>query len=506
MTPLQMWIKSADFWDVPYEIVDVDTMQQLDLNQYELVAAIDLKVLTSSSQVKLDHYVRGGGKLLASGNLHSSLASYLGSIQVIEVKRGDTHRCMRISDETTLGNWNTGEILFFTNTYQSSGKDYVIDNIAELQAQRCCESCEVTVVDVDLEQWGKWRETTEPSLITKDVGAGKIVYTPLCLGEMEWVVQPRVPTFTEFPYVVRNNGIMLLIRDIFALTTGSDRFECRPLWQDGAKCVVVLSGDVHDYAQIPGRADREYRDMIDNMNILREYGLDGKATWFITGDVARKFPEEVREAADRNYEICPHTHQDTCYSNEGWDYYTQKDDISRCIDSFKTTIPNIHDYAKGFRTHGYNSNYDTRLALENLGYDYIADLQGWELSGTYNRNQPDHVITYVSLPQYATDYRGRKLNLLEIPDTVANDHFVYRIEKMTPDQALAFYKEGFDRMYRLGGMFQTCLHPYISIKEDPERERVYRGLIEHMVSHENVVFLLMKDLCGWWKEREVLNS
>jgi hypothetical protein len=162
----------------------------------------------------------------------------------------------------------------------------------------------------------------------------------------------------------------------------------------------------------------------------------------------------------------------------------------------------VADYSKGFRTHGYNSNYDTRLALDNLGYEYLADLQGWEAVGKYNPGYPENLVTYVTLPQHALDYRGRKLKLLEIPDTVANDHFVYRVKQMNAETALDFFKAGFDRMYRLGGLFQTCLHPYVSLKEGPGREETYRELIHYMASHKNVVFLRMNELCGWWNERE----
>ncbi len=504
--PIKMWIESADFWGIAYEIVDPDTFQQLDLNRYELVLAVDQSALSAPCFSKLDAYIQNGGNLLISGNLPDAFSGYFGGIRVKQVMRHQTHRCVRMAKNNKLGSWKDGEILFFTNSYNCSGKDYVIDTFSGLRANLLGDSYEMDIVNSDLEQWGEWNESAEPSIIESRVGSGKVMYIPLCLGEMEWVVQPRIPTFTEFPYVIKNNGIAILMKDIYAYMAGSEQFAYKPLWPGGAQCVVVLSGDVHDYEGIPGRANREYRDMIDNANVLREYGLDGKATFFITGAVATKFPDEIIEVLGRGYEICPHTHQDTCYSNAGWDYQKQKADICRCVASFRNIAPEVDDYCKGFRTHGYNSNYDTRLALENLGYEYLADLQGWEAVGKYNHGFPDNLVTYVTLPQHALDYRGRKLNLLEIPDTVANDHFVYRVKQMNAETALDFFKEGFDRMYRLGGLFQTCLHPYVSLKEGPGREEAYRELIQYMASHKNVVFMRMKDLSRWWNERETVKG
>jgi peptidoglycan/xylan/chitin deacetylase (PgdA/CDA1 family) len=502
--PLHMWIRAADFWKLSYEIMSFDTFLSAEPDRIELIAWIDQPEISDPCREKVERFVKDGGKLLLSGSIPESFAAYFGDIEIIPLRRAAKHRCIRIAGDGLIGRWKDGEILFFANSYHCAGRDYLVKARAGgIHAACLGQSCEMAVTDEESETWGEWSVTENPTLLAAAVGAGKVLYTPLCLGEMEWVVQPRVPTFRSYPYVAANHGILMLMRDMLAYLLGPEPWQSRPLWPGGARCAVVLSGDVHDYTGIPGRANREHRDMIDNMNILREYGLDGKATFFISGAVVKKFPAEIREAMERGYEICPHTYQDTCYDSAGWGYREQMEDVRRCIGDFTFVAPETGDYRKGFRTHGYNGNYDTRLVLEHLGYDYLADMQAWEMGGGTSRpDAPDSLVTYTALPQQAADLRGRKLNLLEIPDTVANDHFVYRIAKMQPEEALAFYKGCFDRIYRLGGLFQTCWHPYVSLKEDPSRERVYREMIAYMASHPDVVFLRMKDLCRWWKDRE----
>ncbi|NLY17785.1 MAG: polysaccharide deacetylase family protein [Clostridiaceae bacterium] len=279
----------------------------------------------------------------------------------------------------------------------------------------------------------------------------------------------------------------------------SKNYKFREPWPDGVRCVVSITGDVHDYTGIPGREDREWNDMKYNFDLLNEYGLEGKATFFISGEVAVKHPDVIKEGLKRGYELCPHTFKETQYAIEDWDYNRQQEDICRCIKAFENAAFEYDDYKKGFRTHGYQSNRITREVLSDLGFEYIADMQAWETTGAYNPAFPEKLVNFTAYPQFTGD-NGSKV-LLEIPDTFANDHFVYRVMKMSPAEALIFWKKQFDKIYRVGGLFQACLHPYISLKEDPGRENTYRQLLEYILSHSAVSFMRMGEISKWWFER-----
>lgn len=502
----KMWAKAAEFWGLPYELADEATFAQVDETAYSLILVAGAEEIGASAANKLRSFAAEGGGVLISGPLPAALCDVFGGIRTRRIVRTGTHRCIRVVAEEGLGGWRAGDILFFTNTYQTAGTDYLVEGLERLEGHILGESEMMTLTDAESDSWGDWTEDPSPTIIARQVGSGMMLYVPLALGGMEWVTQPQIPTFKEFPYVVHNHALLLFMRSLFESAAAPGKLSVRPLWPSGAKMAVCITGDVHDYVGLGlgQREDREYKDMIDYMNVLQQFGLEGRATFYISGAVAMRHPEEIREGFRRGYEMCPHTYKDTCYSSAGFDYAAQKEDIDRCIREFRAIAPEHNDYAKGFRTHGYNSNYDTRRALERREYDYIADLQAWEAVGQHIPDYPEYperLITYAALPQQTIDYRGRAMNLMEIPDSVVNDHFVYRILRLEPEQAAEFYKKEFDKFYRLGGLFQVNFHPYISLREGPGREAAFRDILAHIASHEDIAFLRMDELCEWWKGR-----
>ena len=499
---LNMWLKAFRFWDFQYELIDFNTFDKADMNEYDMLLVTGVDEINPDSATKVDRYLRSGGKILVCGSMPKAIAGYFGGIRVNKIKRINRHRCIQICDSSNFLNWNKGEILFFTNTSGCLGTDYLIEDTTEMEAEIIAVSQEMSLVNPGTREWGEWSPSSSPSIIKKRVSAGSIMYIPIPIGAMEWVEQAVIPYFTSYPYVLENNGVLLLVRNILERLIEPENNEYKKLWPGNAKCVVCITGDVHDYPGIEGRYDREYKDMGYNFDVLKEYGLDGKATYYVCGAVAEKHPDEIREGLERGYELCPHTYQETQYFTSGWDYNTQRADIERCIKVFTKACPDSRAYTGGFRTHGYQSDLITREVLDDLGYEYIADMQGWEVTGKYNPSQPEGLVTYVAYPQNAVDKRGRKLSLLEIPDSLGNDHFAYRMKGWSPEEAFEFWKYEFDRIYRLEGMFQTCWHPYISLMEGAGREKTYRKMIEYMKSHDGVLFMTMGELCRWWKEKQ----
>jgi len=278
----------------------------------------------------------------------------------------------------------------------------------------------------------------------------------------------------------------------------------RNIWSDGACCAVAISGDVHDYEGIPGREDREFADMIYNMDLLRDLDLEGKATFYISAVIAERHPETIRQVVSRGYELSPHTYKDTSYTGEKWPYQKQLSDIALCHRTFNGVCPDTDIYKKGFRTHCYGSDSSTREALVELGVNYIADMAAWETRENLPPELENNGILYLGLPQTGYGYNNLPLQLVEIPDTVPNDHVFYRTWEYTPEKALAEWKRMFDRIYRLNGLFQTCLHPYISLKEEPAREKTYRDLLRYMQSFPGVVFMQMHDAADRFRKTDGL--
>lgn len=316
---------------------------------------------------------------------------------------------------------------------------------------------------------------------------GNVIYTPLSLSDYSYVLQPEISFLQSNPFVVQNYALLRFIKAL--LVTLCPSLKVKELWPNNAKCVVSITGDVHDYGGIEGREDREYKDMIANCNILNNMGLEGRATWYCSAYIAELHPNTFKEAFSRGYEIQPHTYLETQYALENWDYNKQSSDLERCYQAFEPVSGESDVFRKGFRTHGYQSNYITREVLNANSCTYIADLQAWESYDNLCEEAYEEGLLYFGLPQKAQGRNGLPLNLIEIPDTVPNDHVLYRLLNMTPEQALEFWKSRFDRIARLGGYFQTCLHPYISLFEAQGRKQAYIELVSYMQS-KGAVFML----------------
>ena len=497
-----MWIKAFDFWNIRYGKLCVDDLSIDDLRSFEVLVITGMEHISDTAYRLLDRYILRGGKILISGDLPNGFSKYFNGMMVKKIQRSNVHRCIRIKNKDGFQQWDDGEILFFTGTFISHGLDYITDGTVITDADIPAVSEEMTMSEGNPGLWRDWKESSSPSVIIKRHGEGKILYTPFALGAMTEMYQPHTADSIDYLYAKQNHGLYLFIRSLLMSLT--ENYKYREPWPDGTRCVVSITGDVHDYTGIAGREDREWNDMRYNFDLLKEYGLEGKASYYVCGEVARKHPDVIREGLKRGFELCPHTFQETQYAIEKWDYNRQREDIIRCINAFENAAPGYDDYKKGFRTHGYQSNQTTRDALLDLGYEYIADMQAWETTGMYNPDFPEKLINFAAYPQFISE-EGNK-GLLEIPDTYANDHFAYRVMKMSPAQAFEFWKKQFDKAYHLGGLFQACLHPYISLKEDPEREKTYRGLIEYILSHSGVSFMTMREISEWWKKRDSCNK
>jgi len=334
-------------------------------------------------------------------------------------------------------------------------------------------------------------------------GTGHLIYTPCTTTVFQDVLQPIVPYSPINYFTVKNHGAIRLLKALFTVLLPSISFT--PVFPNETKCAVSITGDVHDYSGIPEREDREWDDMIHNMNLLKELGLEGKAAYYLSAVVCEKHPDIFCQALDRGYEIQAHTYVETQYEVEKWDYKRQFDDLALCQSIMTNIYGKEGSFVHGHRTHGYQSNYITREALFDLGkMEYIADMQAWEVPDMLSPELKDAAILYLALPQRCYGANSRMLPLLEIPDTVANDHFCYRVYKYSPDEALAFWISRFDRIYRLGGYWQTCLHPYIAIQEAPGREEAYISLIKHMQSKPGVAFINPLELVHYYRNKDGL--
>jgi peptidoglycan/xylan/chitin deacetylase (PgdA/CDA1 family) len=493
---LTMWVRAMGLWGLPFEHLPAGATDRLDPNRF---GAAVLVTGDRAGAVGVEDFVAAGGHLLMSGGMSGAVARLFPGIRV-ERERGRS-RCMQIGAGDGWMRWREGEVLAFTCAPPDCDDEAVREDTLPVDAEVLARSRVGPGGGTDGPP-ATWQEDPSPTLVLRRIGVSRVLYLPIPIGKAERVTQPDVPTFTEYPCPVANHALLVLIRDLIAYLCGPEAFDWPGLWPDGARCAVCITGDVHDYTGIglPERADREHRDMVDYMDILAEQGMAGRATFFVSGQVAASHPDAIREGVRRGHELCPHTFSDCCYSSAGLGYAEQRRDIERCIGAFAAAVPGHASSRRGFRTHGYSSNQETRRALSDLGYDYIADLQSWDPNhlGPLGKSAPTR---YLGLPQSFPGETGEQPRLLEVPDSIANDHFLYRVYGRTPEQTLEYYRTRFDDVYRLGGLFLVNFHPYISLKEGPGREETFRQIIRHVKSHPDIALLRVDELAGWWRER-----
>ncbi|NLY17786.1 MAG: hypothetical protein GX045_02250 [Clostridiaceae bacterium] len=206
---LSMWKKAFDFWGIQHRSLYADDIDTDVLNKYEALLVTGEDYIPDNTYQTLDMYLANGGNILISGELPDGLRKYFNGLKVKRIKRNNVHRCMRIKNKNGFQQWDDGEILFFTGTFNCNGIDYITDGSeienAEIPAfsEEMVKSCEKPGL------WSGWRETDDPAVIIKNCGRGKILFTPFAIGAMTEMYHPVSADSMRYLYANENHGIYL---------------------------------------------------------------------------------------------------------------------------------------------------------------------------------------------------------------------------------------------------------------------------------------------------------
>lgn len=498
LSPLKyrsFWVETLSFWGLSCIFLEKG---ELPPTKATLLADNSEDTLRKSFDF-LGEFIENGGNALLIGGIPTVKDALLGGLFSTYTDRGSYCRAPEV--ETPFDGFLPSDALLFCLDSSEKKRHELSGNIP---ADATVFARTLTLHrDPSCGKLSLCGRETAPSIIGRKIGAGNLLYLPYTTFSLQSVLQPIVPFSPNNYFTVKNHGAVRLVKGLLATVNPALSF--RSIYPHGAASAISITGDVHDYVGIPGREDREWKDMIYNIDIMRDLGLEGKAAFYLSAVVGKKHPVEISKALDRGYELQPHTYIETQYEVEKWDYARQLEDLTLCQTTLTSVYGKEGTFLYGHRTHGYQSNYITREALCTLGnVEYISDLQAWEVPDMLPAELQDTAILYFGLPQKCYGINTRILPLVELPDTVANDHFCYRVYKFTPEQALAFWTSRFDRIYRLGGYWQTCLHPYISIQEAPGREETYKSLLRHMQSKSGVEFINPLELVRFYNQQDGL--
>jgi peptidoglycan/xylan/chitin deacetylase (PgdA/CDA1 family) len=247
-----------------------------------------------------------------------------------------------------------------------------------------------------------------------------------------------------------------------------------PAGKNAAACLTfdmdaeaaVLTADISSIHRMTPMSHQSYGPLVGVPRILDLLARhDVRATFFVPGYSAERYPEVVRSIAEAGHEIAHHSyfHENTV----GMDEQTEAAMIDRGLRA-------LNDVA-GVRPVGYRApmwelNYHTPRLLAERGFLYDSSLMDSDHPYLLAVDESPDANTLVEIPvswglddweQYAF-----------LPGLIGSGV----IE--SPVKALEMWTLELEAMYRLGASFVLCCHPFLSGR--PSRAAALERLVERM--------------------------
>lgn len=201
-------------------------------------------------------------------------------------------------------------------------------------------------------------------------------------------------------------------------------------------------------------------------------------TLAINGNVCESYPRVAQAGLDAGWEFMGHGHlQGPMHklSDQRAAIHTALDTIER----FTGTRP------RSWESPGLTETDETLDLLREAGVDYVAD---WVID---------------DLPQDIDTPHGV---ITTLPYTVeTNDIAVHALQGHRSDEFLRRGRDQFDRLYAEGSenarVMAISVHPYIT--GVPHRIRYLEELLDHVGSHEDVIWMTASQLGDWYRDEMV---
>lgn len=231
---------------------------------------------------------------------------------------------------------------------------------------------------------------------------------------------------------------------------------------------AVLSGDLSAVNRMSPMSHQSYGPLVGVPRILALLQRHGvRATFFVPGYSAHRYPQAVRAIAEAGHEIAHHSyfHENTI----GMDAATEAEMLDLGLRALRD-VAGVRP--AGYRAPLWEMNYHTPWLLAERGFRYDSSLM-----------DSDH--PYVLAVGDESDDKS----LVEVPVSWALDDWEQYaflpgligsgvIE--SPAKALEAWTLELEAMHGLGAVFVLCCHPFLSGR--PARAQVLDRLIERMKS------------------------
>jgi peptidoglycan-N-acetylglucosamine deacetylase len=231
---------------------------------------------------------------------------------------------------------------------------------------------------------------------------------------------------------------------------------------------AVLSGDISSLSRMTPMSHQSYGPLVGVPRILGLLARHGiRATFFVPGYSAHRYPDVVRAIAEAGHEIAHHSyfHENTV----GMDLKTEGDMLDLGLRALKD-VAGVRP--EGYRAPMWEMNYHTPALLAERGFRYDSSLM-------------DSDYPY----PLAVDAGPTPTALVEVPVSWGLDdweQYAY-LPGLTgcgviesPAKALEMWTLELEAMYQLGAVFVLCCHPFLTGR--PSRARALEQLIERMLA------------------------
>jgi peptidoglycan-N-acetylglucosamine deacetylase len=247
-------------------------------------------------------------------------------------------------------------------------------------------------------------------------------------------------------------------------------------WPDGysaAACLTfdmdaeaaVLTADIHSIRRMSPMSHQSYGPLVGVpriLGLLEKHGV--RATFFVPGYSAHRYPEVVRAIAEAGHEIAHHSyfHENTA----GMDAKTEGDMIDLGLRALKD-VAGVRP--AGYRAPMWEMNYHTPALLAERGFRWDSSLMDSDHPYLLSVDGGPRTLVEVPVSWGLDDWEQYAF----LPDLIGSGV----IE--SPAKALEMWTLELEAMYKLGAAFTLCCHPFLSGR--PSRALALERLIERML-------------------------
>ncbi len=267
-----------------------------------------------------------------------------------------------------------------------------------------------------------------------------------------------------------------------AMSGQNAMIENPPAWPNGARCAVAFSFDVdadsvvhvgHGAAALDEQhaiAQMRYDPYVALPRLAKMFAaLRVPVTWFVPGWVIDSYRREVEVIVDYGNEIAHHG-----YLHE-WPNKQSRDEERRTLELGTRRIEALTGKAPvGYRAPYYGLSRHSFDLLIEAGFLYDSSLFADDVPILLDNGTG--TLVELPIPASVDDYN----------QYVSSRAFDYLMKVSAPSQAIEVYREEFDAMWEIGGLWIAVWHPAVSGR--PAQALAIRRLIEHMQEKGRVWF------------------